>query len=101
MKTSCNSCDIKKYDFGLVCVDKAGMPTRHLFGKGSFDPEETFDTLIKCDKCLGLEDIPDSVALNGEVVTLSSDIANLKDVMKNISINVAMLNEEVFKKSAP
>jgi len=89
-----------KYEFGLVCVDKVGSPVRHLFGRDSFDAEETFDTLIKCDKCLGLEDIPDAVALNGEVVTLSKDISNLKDVMKNISINVQMLNAEVFK-SAP
>jgi len=99
IKTDCKKSDISKYEFGLVCVDKVGSPVRHLFGKDSFDKEETFDTLIKCDKCLGLEDIPDEVALNGEVVTMSKDISNLKDVMKNISINVQMLNEEVFKKA--
>jgi len=100
MQTKCKDVDISKYEFGLVCVDKVGSPVRHLFGKDSFDEEETFDTLIKCDQCLGLEDIPDAVALNGEVVTMSKDIANLKDVMKNISINVQMLNEEVFKTNA-
>merc|ERR1719247_1987743 len=84
MGTDCKGDDISKYEFGLVCVDKTGAPVRHLFGKDSFDEQETFDTLIKCDKCLGLEDIPDAVALNGEVVTMSKDIANLKDVMKNI-----------------
>lgn len=99
MKTSCAKVNISKYEFGLVCVDKVGSPVRHLFGKDSFDNEETFDTLIKCDQCLGLEDIPDEVALNGEVMTMTKDIANLKDVMKNISINVQMLNEEVFKKA--
>ena len=26
-----------------------GVSTRHLFGAGSFDAVETFDTLIKCD----------------------------------------------------
>lgn len=98
IRTNCKDVeDISKYQFGLVCVDKVGSPVRHLFGTDSFDKEETFDTLIKCDKCLGLEDIPDAVALNGEVVSLSKDIANLKDVMKNISINVQMLNAEVFK----
>jgi len=100
VKTDCAKAkDISKYDFGLVCVDKVGAPVRHLFGKNSFDSEETFDTLIKCEKCLGLEDIPDEVALNGEVVTMSKDIANLKAVMVNISKNVAMLNDEVFPKS--
>jgi len=97
IKTDCGKSDISKYEFGLVCVDKVGSPVRHLFGKDSFDKEETFDTLIKCDKCLGLEDIPDGVALNGEVMTMSKEIANLQAVMKNISINVQMLNKEVFK----
>jgi len=97
IKTDCDKSDISKYEFGLVCVDKVGSPVRHLFGKDSFDQAETFDTLIKCDKCLGLEDIPDGVALNGEVMTMSKDIANLQAVMKNISINVQMLNKEVFK----
>jgi hypothetical protein len=103
IKTDCDKSDISKYEFGLVCVDKVGSPVRHLFGKDSFDQAETFDTLIKCDKCLGLEDIPDGVALNGEVMTMSKDIANLQAVMKNISINVQMLNKEVFKgqQSAP
>jgi len=101
MKTDCKKSDISKYEFGLVCVDKVGSPVRHLFGKDSFDEEETFDTLIKCDKCLGLEDIPDAVALNGEVMTMSRDIANLKAVMQNISINVQMLNSEVFKAASP
>lgn len=103
MRTDCKKHDISRYEFGLVCVDKVGSPVKHLFGKDSFDKEETFDTLIKCDRCLGLEDIPDSVALNGEVTTMGNDIANLKDVMKNISINVEMLNKEVFKNqnSAP
>lgn len=101
MKTQCTDVDISHYEFGLVCVDKVGSPVRHLFGKDSFDPEETFDTLIKCDQCLGLEDIPDAVALNGEVMTMSKDIANLKAVMTNISINVQMLNTEVFGGGGP
>jgi len=100
IETDCEKSDISQYEFGLVCVDKVGSPVRHLFGKDSFDAEETFDTLIKCEKCLGLEDIPDAVALNGEVMTMAKDISNLKDVMKNISLNVQMLNNEVFK-SAP
>jgi len=100
VKTDCAKAkNISKYEFGLVCVDKVGAPVRHLFGKNSFDSEETFDTLIKCEKCLGLEDIPDDVALNGEVVTMSKDIANLRAVMVNISKNVEMLNAEVFPKA--
>merc|ERR1719460_1678357 len=74
MSTKCNKEDIANYEFGLVCVDKAGSPVKHLFGKDSFDPKETFDTLIKCDKCLGLEDIPDTVALAGEVASMAKEV---------------------------
>jgi len=106
MKTDCesepkNGPGYKDYEFGLVCVDKNGMPVKHLFGKDSFDPQETFDTLIKCDQCLGLEDIPDTVALAGEVASMAKDVNNLKDVMKNISVNVMMLNNKVFSQAAP
>merc|ERR1719201_3146253 len=100
MQTDCKKADIANYEFGLVCVDKTGSPVRHLFGKDSFDAEETFDTLIKCDQCLGLEDVPDTVALAGEVATMGKDSGQLKAVMRNISINVQMLNEEVFPKKA-
>jgi len=94
--TKCAEADISDYEFGLVCVDKVGRPVRHLFGKGSFDPEEVFDTVIPCDQCLGLEDIPDSLMLNNEVIGLSKEIKELKGMMGNISGSVARLNSEVF-----
>merc|ERR1719443_80134 len=81
---------------GLICVDDKGYPVKHLFGKNSFDAKETFDTLIKCERCMGLDNIPDSVVLAGDVATMGKDISALKDVMKNISINVKMLNDKVF-----
>lgn len=100
MATDCAQHDIETYEFGLVCVDKVGSPVKHLFGKNSFDAKETFDTLIKCDQCLGLENVPDEVTLAGEVAVMQKDLAGLKDVMKNISVNVQMLNNEVFSKEA-
>lgn len=96
METRCKGVDMDNYEYGVVCVDQVGSPVKHLFGKDSFDPEENFDTLIKCKKCLGLEDIPDAVTLAGEVATMAKDIHSINDVMKNISINVNMLNERVF-----
>merc|ERR1719188_2393043 len=96
MRTKCSKAEIHNYTFGLVCVDKVGAPVRHLFGKESFDPEETFDTLIACDQCLGLEDIPGHVAVNGQIMTLSEEIQDLKGMMKNISKDVERLNERVF-----
>jgi len=100
MSTDCGKSNVKDYQFGLVCVDKTGSPVKHLFGKDSFDSKETFDTLIKCDKCLGLEDIPDDIALAGEVATMAKDVASITAVMKNISINVQMLNKAVFPAAA-
>jgi len=94
--TKCAEADISDYEFGLVCVDKVGRPVRHLFGKNSFDPEEVFDTVIPCDQCLGLEDIPDSLMLNNEVIGLSKEIKDLKGMMGNITGSVARLNSEVF-----
>lgn len=100
MQTKCNKDDMESYEFGLVCVNK-GSPVKHLFGKDSFDPKETFDTLIKCEKCLGLEDIPDTVAIAGEVASMAKDVKNIEEVMKNISINVNMLNKAVFPSAGP
>lgn len=100
MSTECKNVDIANYEFGLVCVDKVGSPVKHLFGTGSFDPSETFNTLIECDQCLGLEKLPDAVTIVGEVATMRKDIDNLKAVMGNISQNVKMLNTEVFPPTA-
>jgi len=97
IQTKCAESDIMNYSFGLVCVDKMGAPVRHLFGRDSFDPEETFDTLIACDQCLGLEDVPDRVALNSQVLSLSQEIRGLADMMRDVSGAVQKLNAEVFE----
>merc|ERR1719440_696749 len=96
MNTACSKANITNYEFGLICVDKAGAPTRHLFGRDSFDPDETFDTLIECEQCLGLEDIADDIALTGQVIALSKEIKGLKGMMTNITSDVQKLNEKVF-----
>lgn len=97
MSTKCEGSDTSNYEYGLVCVDKVGSPVKHLFGKDSFDPVESFDTLIKCNMCLGLEDVPDQVALAGEVATLAKSLAGIKTAITNMSVNLQMLNKEVFK----
>jgi len=95
MKTDCAPKDIEGYAFGLVCVDKVGAPVRHLFGKDSFDPVETFDTLITCNQCLGLEDIPDDVAMNGQVLGLMQEVHSLEGMMVNLTQEVKLLNEKI------
>lgn len=90
---------------GIVCVDKGGQPVRHLFGKRSFEPEETFDTLITCDQCLGLEDMPEKSSedseLIGEISSLAKDVKSLKDTTKNLTVNVNLLNKKIFPSGVP
>merc|ERR1719235_217064 len=57
MMTDCAEADMKEYNYGMVC--KTGdTPVQHMFGKDSFKAQETFDTLLKCDECLGLSGLP-------------------------------------------
>lgn len=99
MSTNCSSISsevFSKYNMGLVCIDKAGYPVKHFMGNGSFAKEETFDTLIECDKCLGLDKIPDKVYLKGEVATSRTNIKELKDLAMNMSDQVKRLTNRVF-----
>jgi hypothetical protein len=99
--TACEKIDILDYELGLVCVDTVGSPVKHLFGKGSFNPVETFDTQIKCKECLGLESIPDGIALSGEVDAMARELRGLSAAAENISSDVTKLNQEVFEQVAP
>jgi hypothetical protein len=96
IKTACQSIDTSAYTFGLVCVDKAGAPVRHLFGRDSFDPEETFDTQIPCDQCLGLEDVADSVTVSAEITNMTTELSKLRHMMQDLSMQVQRLNGKVF-----
>jgi len=96
MRTMCNPADITNFDFGVVCVDKEGFPVKHSFGTNSFDPQETFDTLIVCDRCLGLTDLPADVAVAGQVVSLTGEVGDLKGMMMNLSSELAELNNAVY-----
>jgi hypothetical protein len=90
MQTRCTGKDTSEYNFGLTCVDSEGSTTRHLFGANSFDPEETFDTLVECKLCLGL-DGDDSTS----VASLSKDVKDLQGDMKEIQANVKTIMEEL------
>jgi len=52
VETHCKDQDISKYAVKFICIDAGGEKVRHVFAVGSFDPEEEFDTLIECKKCL-------------------------------------------------
>lgn len=99
--TQCQGVDTEDYDFGLVCVDSFGTPVRHMFGKGAFDAEESFDTLVQCRQCLGLTDVPESVTLNSEVLDLAKNVQQLGGAMKSITNTLRTLDKEVFPPSTP
>merc|ERR1740129_2191318 len=71
----CANVDLSNFNVGMVCVDKSGVPVRHLYGIDSFDAEEIFDTMLTCEHCLGLESMPGKSALNTQVQSLSKEIS--------------------------
>lgn len=87
--TDCAQADIADYTFGLICVDDTCSPEKHIFtspgehlGELPYHPKETFDTLISCHQCLGLENVPPNIKMAGDVATMSKEIAEIKDLVK-------------------
>lgn len=101
VQTQCAAEAIATYEFGLVCVDEAGMPFKHMFGTNSFDPVESFDTLIPCNKCLGLEDLPPYIRLSGAVANLTTEISAMKMQMQQVFTGIGRLREKVLGDDAP
>jgi len=101
MQTKCQEADIKNYSFGFVCVDRLGAPVKHIFGINSFDPVESFDTLVVCHQCFGLEDIPTTIAMNSQVIALQSEVKSLEHMLVNISHEVERLDRVAFVASPP
>jgi len=100
MQTRCGGQNITEYDFGLSCVDSEGETTQHLFGKNSFDPEETFDTLVKCTQCLGLEEKAAAPLkdLATHVQVLQAEMKAIQDSVKAIKDH---LNPPADTEAAP
>merc|ERR1712224_1171043 len=96
METKCEKENITDYEFGLICVDKTGEPVRHVFGKNSFDQEESFDTLIACDKCVGLDDIADETSLVKQVEALTTEVEDMNKTLSTLRTSVKKLKKEVF-----
>lgn len=91
LQTQCSQEEISDYELGFICVSKEGIPVRQIFGKGSFEPVETFDTLIVCDQCLGLEDVPLKLLLKGRIHYLATYVNNLEESVANLTEKVDAL----------
>jgi len=111
VRTACQAVDIASYEFGLVCIDTKGIKTRHIFGRGSFDVAETFDTLAECSECIGLDD-QRAVAFRvqrkhwqaseeaSEVATLSAEVKTLTKGMTSMLGAVLKLRQKESEKVA-
>merc|ERR1719335_802306 len=88
--------ELKDYNVGLTCIEAEGSQTRHLFGVNSFDPEETFDTLIPCKLCLGL----DGEAIVAQNLTaLAKSVSSLAEGIEEVKKEVAEIKEALKKKN--
>jgi len=101
MQTRCGGQNLTGYEFGVGCVDSEGDTTQHLFGKNSFDPEETFDTLVECQKCVG----KDATESPSQLHALSSSVKTLQEEMKEVAQDMeaikAKLNPPADTEAAP
>merc|ERR1719213_1400387 len=104
VKTDCTGKDTTEYMFGLICEDDSGK-TRHLFGKDSFDAQETFDTLIPCKTCLALDNVTkateleaENVELAKEVNALAAEVGGVKKTYQGLQADVTKLNAAVVEK---
>jgi len=105
VKTQCKEEDLSKYTVKLVCVDAAGQRVRHIFGHGSFDAEEQFDTLIQCEQCLADKEdlvlpveVKASKPLEGQdaLKALRAEVKVVEAFMMNTSAQIKKLNDKVF-----
>merc|ERR1719240_1759633 len=84
METSCEGENMEGFTYGLMCVTGSER-VRHVFMGDAFDPVETFDTLIPCDMCLGLD--------SAGSIGIGQEVGELKAEVKLLSEKVAKLEE--------
>lgn len=97
LQTRCRNVDISKYEVGFICVNSDAKPQKHMFGRSSFDAEETFDTLVPCAKCEGLETQGGTTPKQDdtEVALLEQEVEELSGGMKSLLDRVAWLKAQV------
>merc|ERR1719379_3155721 len=92
VQTRCGKADLSTFDIGITCLDKSGDYTRYLFGKGNFEKEETFDTRIECEVCLGVGAESGEQQIHGVLPKqLVEDVNTLKDEVLALKLEVRAL----------
>eukprot|EP00931_Biecheleriopsis_adriatica_P009136 TRINITY_DN110233_c0_g1_i1.p1 TRINITY_DN110233_c0_g1~~TRINITY_DN110233_c0_g1_i1.p1 ORF type:complete len:234 (-),score=57.75 TRINITY_DN110233_c0_g1_i1:193-840(-) len=96
VKTDCElASGFADYDMGFRCAKTDEEEAEvHLYGMGSFDRQETFDSKIPCEKCLHLED--KVLATAPSVDALSSKVANIRTTLNAVNASVSSLQGKLF-----
>lgn len=98
MRTACDSAeDLSIYEFGLVCLGNDDELTRHLFGMDSFAHKETFNTGIKCKRCLSLDEYMDS---SKALMTLAKEVQGIQGDLTYNNKKIGRLTNKVFPSDA-
>jgi len=64
LRTQCKTdTDLETTEFAFLCVLGNGDVQKHSYGQGGFDAEESYDSSVACDQCLGPNQAP-QVALH-------------------------------------
>mmetsp|Transcript_73926 Transcript_73926/g.142960 ORF Transcript_73926/g.142960 Transcript_73926/m.142960 type:complete len:345 (+) Transcript_73926:82-1116(+) len=106
IRTECKNQSLMEYNIRLICIDKGNERVRHVFGKGSFDLEETFDTLVVCDQCTAEEALQQggapapAPAIGTQPGTLQASLASsfaAREEVEKLSATVQTLSTEVHE----
>lgn len=93
IRTRCKGVDLSGFNIGVTCLDNSGGYTRYLFGKDVFQPEETFDTLLQCFRCLGVGAESSIFASHSALPKrLMEDVGSLKTNVESLEERVRVLS---------
>lgn len=92
IQTRCEEHQLAGFNVGVTCLDSGGGYARYLFGKDSFHSQETFDTRIQCQQCLGVGADRTAAQMHGtlpkgivdNVNSLKKEVQMLRDEVKNL-----------------
>lgn len=92
VQTRCAKAELAGFNVGITCLDKIGDYARYMFGVGVFDAEETFDTRLECEQCLGVSEDPAYRQINGVLPKqIMDDVSSLKDEVQMLRAEIGAI----------
>eukprot|EP00927_Polykrikos_kofoidii_P056637 TRINITY_DN5072_c0_g2_i2.p1 TRINITY_DN5072_c0_g2~~TRINITY_DN5072_c0_g2_i2.p1 ORF type:complete len:573 (+),score=110.97 TRINITY_DN5072_c0_g2_i2:74-1792(+) len=97
VETDCADVNLTSFNMGVTCVENEQVHTRYLFGEGSFDSLEVFDSGIYCDVCLGVSE--DTFRVNNilpvDVKPVSVGAPSIDVVIQSQQVGTPLANDVV------